>query len=70
MDQKSFAIVGNVVFDHGVEGGVEKLPQFRPGLDSSTDQVAAVDGEHLERIGAPALSSSCAIVRISSIVST
>mgnify|MGYP000408325862 CR=1 FL=1 len=46
MDQKSFAIVGDVVFDHGVEGGVEKLTQFRPGLDSGTDQVAAVDGEH------------------------
>lgn len=53
MDQKSFALVGDVIFDHGVEGGVEKLPQFRPGLDSSTDQVAAVDGEHLERIGLP-----------------
>ena len=25
MDQKSFALVGDVVFDHGVEGGVESV---------------------------------------------
>lgn len=70
MGQKGFALVGNIVLDHSVEGGVEQLPQLRPGLDASADQVAPVDGKHLERIGLPASSRLWASERISSIVST
>ena len=55
MSQEGFAIVGDVVLDHRVEGGVEKLAQLGPRLHTGADQVTAVDGEHLERIGLPRL---------------
>lgn len=70
MGQKGFALVGDVILDHSVEGGIEKLPQLRPRFDAGANQIAAVDGKHLERIGLPCLRSPWASERISSIVST
>lgn len=70
MSQEGFAVVGDVVLDHGVEGGVEKLSQLRPRLDAGADQVATIDGKHLACIGLPRLQQIVGGVRISSIVST